>query len=386
MTPLRRALLVFATIALPLASVSQSTNETRIDVEFEYRLEVQDSTIVGSTTDLLGSIDGLILSKLQEKLPDTDSQGTLLVEFINIQSQIYSACFTSSDECSIVRSNLQVAFQRGEEVHAVEFVTLDFVQSYLAEISSSSKGYFASYTYPSMVASLAKFQMSSVTGSIPDLEISILEDSFMEVFGAIIYAMEGDTEVRDAKFLYQSLQNGPDDIPVATTSISAEFRVSGFCRDCTSLEFEKVVVEVVKENTPVFMKKLKTNSNAQASTYFDRITNITVSVPLLPDPLGPVKDPSIFDSKAPMVKNRQPWFLWFGITMAVLILSCGCYLVVHESIAYEKDDYSTGNSNEDDEDEDEAEGDVEAVYSEEGQGFHNVTVRKTGDDEWELTH
>ena len=363
-------MLVMAMIlAVPSSSSAQNTTEaTTISVKFEYQLEVPDSRTDGNTTDILYDIDELILGELQDMLPDADSNGTNLVEFVSIQSQIYNTCFTASDQCIVVRSNLNVAFQGAKSGHAVEVVTLELLQNLLEGISTIDKGVIASYSYPSVVSSLATFEMSPVTGSMPDLATHVLEISFLEVFGAVVFAIEGDTEARDAKFLYQELLR--DD----KTSITAHLRVSGFCRECTSFDFEQVVGQVVKENIPTFMAKLKSNANSLGSAYFDGVRDIAFSLPQQSESVGPVTDPTIFDEKAPIVENRQPWFLWFGITMALLIVGGGCYFVVKDSIAEEKDEYSTGDSSE--EGDCGSEEDLEAVSSEDGRNFHQITVRR----------
>ena len=367
---LLKALFLMATMmGVPSCTSAQNTTGTlTISVKFEYRLDVPDSRVVGNNTEVVSAIDELILGQLQEMLPDTDSTGTRLFEFVSIQSQIYNSCFTTSDECSVIRSNLVIDFQAAKPEHAVEVVTLEFVQNFFEGISTTDTGVTASYSYPSVVSTIAKFQMSPVPGSMPDLETQILEVSFMEVFGTIVFSLEGDTEVRDTKFLYQDL------FFTNKSSITADLRVSGFCRECTSVEFEKVVGDVAKENIPAFMAKLKANANLLGSTYFDAVRDIVFSLPYPPESLGPVTDPSIFDEKTPIIESRQPWYLWFGIAMAILILCAGCYFVVKDSIAEEKDEYSTGGSSEDGDD-CESE-DSEAVYSEECRNFHQITVRR----------
>jgi hypothetical protein len=368
-----RAVILVAAIALPPSSAQYNNT---VEVEFEYQLEVQDTTTSGTTADVLDYIDENMMGDLRGKLPGVNAEGIPRVEFVGIQSEIYSVCFTDSDECSLVRSSIKVVVQEKKSEQAAEYVTLELVQSYLDQISSSNKGLTTTYGYPSIVSSLAEFQMSYVDGRMTDREIKILEKRFMEVFGAIVLAIEGDTEIRDVKFLYQALLADSVNTPSGTSSMTADLRIAGYCRDCTSLDFQTIVVEVIEENTPAFMNKLRTDSN---STYFSGVTNITCSVPQLPDPLGPVSDASIFDKKVPVVNNKQPWFLTFGIVMAILIVCGGCYFVVQDSIAYEKDHYSTGDDSCDDDDDDAFDEEVEGVYSEEGKNYHEVTVSKKGE-------
>jgi hypothetical protein len=308
-----------------------------INVEFEYQLEVQDSQIAGSTTDALGTIDGGILEALQNNFPEKNGSGFYLVKFNGIESEIFSACFTANDECSLVRSKIEVMYQAGKPEHAVEFVTLQQVQDYLASISMVNNNIIASYGYPSMVSSLAQLQMNTVQGRMNDTEIKVVEDTFTEVFGAIMFAMEGDTEIVEGRFLFQDLLGSSEQ------TLSTDLRISGYCRDCTMAQFEQTVEGVINGNIPAFQNRLMVNSNALGSTYFNGVSTIEFSVPELPEELPAIGDSSIFDETAPTVENKQPWFVWFGLTMGILVIFCGCYMIVKDNVEYEKEELSTSD-------------------------------------------
>lgn len=337
---------------------AQSSNRTKINVVYEYQLEVEDTLRAGSTQDVLTLIDGGIVGYLQGNLPEQSSSGPL-VKFNQSSSEIFSACFTDNDECSLVRSSIEVSIQGEKPELAVEFVTLQLVQKYLEKVTTDDNHFIATYKYPTMVSSLAEFKMYAVADTMTDTEIAVVQKTFNEVFGAIVFAMEGDTEIVDAKFLYQDLLDVVDAVTGSATILYTQLRISGYCRNCVSDDFEAVIVDVINSNLPAFQNKLKVNANAVGSAYFDGVSSIAYSVPVLPDPLPPVKDASIFDETPPEADNKQPWFLWFGLSMAILVLCAGCYMVYNDNRVYEKDAISTSDSSQPQDSEFVSEGDVE---------------------------
>lgn len=372
---MRLSKLLISLMGVGLCSAQQRPT---VNVEFEYQLEIQNSERAGSTADALNIIDGAILERLQRSLPDRvngSQNGALLVNFNTIQSEIFSACFTDNDECSLVRSKIEVVYQEGKLEHSVEAVTLQLVEDYLASISMGNNDIIASFAYPTMVSSLAQFRMTTVLGRMTDTEIKVLEDTFTEVFGAIVFAMEGDTDVIDVKFLYQDLLGSLDQ------TLSADLRISGYCRECSMAQFEQIVGDVITQNIPAFQNKLTRNSNALGSSYFDGVSTTQFSVPELPETLPPIGDTSIYDQSAPTVDNKQPWFLWFGISMAILVICCGCYMIVKDNIEYEKEELSTSDESEAYESEFMSGDEEEGAYEEEGTELDFETVAQTEADE-----
>lgn len=344
---LSRTLLLLGCTALTLVQrVGAQQQGTNTTVGFEYRLEIEDVQKAGSTQDALTILDGEILGKLQSRLPELNAEGVHLVKFEAIESEIFNSCFTDSDECSYVRSTISVVYQDARPEYAVRAVTLQLVQEYLTSVSSTYNLVLVTYTYPTMVHTLTEFEMHPVPSKLTSTEISIIESTFTEVFGAIVLAIEGDTEVVEAKFLYQDLDDNlfSNTTALNASTVTADLRVAGYCRDCTSEQFETMVVGVIDENLPAFLQMLKVNSNTSGSTYFDDVSTLVFSIPELPPQLPPVEDSSIFDESPPAVETEQPWFLWFGLAMAILIICGGCYIVIQDTVEYEKDEYSTGGS------------------------------------------
>ena len=74
--------------------------------------------------------------------------------------------------------------------------------------------------------------------------------------------------------------------------------------------------------------------------------DITFAVPELPSKLPPIKDNTIFDSKPPVVvKETAPWFVFFGIGLALCVIVSGCYCIYKDRTDYEKDGaFSTSSS------------------------------------------
>ncbi|KAL3928140.1 MAG: hypothetical protein SGARI_005127, partial [Bacillariaceae sp.] len=254
---------------------------TTVTVQFEYQLEVNDnqvnfgstsavSTNAGgqgtSTQQVLDMIDSNFMGTLQMMLPEdgmTAGSATVPnVEFTDAESEIYSACFTNSDHCSLVRTTLNVTYQGTKPEDSVETVTYGLVQDYLESITNNSNGkIIATYLYPFLVTSLAQFQLEAVKRRMNVKEISILEESFLQVIGATVAAIEGDTEITDIKFIYQDLLPSNDNNSTASDQFisSADFKVHGICRECSHSEFGGVVNAVIGANLEAYQNKLKVN-------------------------------------------------------------------------------------------------------------------------------
>jgi hypothetical protein len=366
-------------------------NRTEVVVNFEFQLEVFEQAITGSTSDVLVLIDDDILPNLQATLPNGGTSGPdeePNVKFETIESEIFSACFTNSDECSLISSNVLVSYEGVKPDHSVELVTLDLVQDFLKQYSVKSSNILITYMYPSIVSTLTQFSIGPVSGPMGDTEVMVLETTFEEVFGAIVFAIEGDTEVMDAQFLYQDifdienrrLQTNESDIEDQFNEtertyteigygLQADLLVKGKCRDCTSPQFGNVVNGVIEKNLVSYQNKLRLNGQAASSDYFDNITSVAFAAPELPDMLPPIEDDTIFDSEPPKTDTEQPWFLFFGISIGVCVVLIGAYCVCKETNEMEKDeDFSTSSSNcddDDDDDDDEDEEEEEEEYAEE---------------------
>lgn len=337
------------------------SQRTNVSVSFEYQLEVSDSKQLGSTRDQLDLIDSAMLGVLQTELPLRENSGRPKVQFESIESEIFSACFTENDECSLVRSTISISYVGDKPKHSVEFVTLRMVQDYFNATSIANNNIYTTYTFPTLVSSLAQFRMWTVTERMNDDEIKVMEETFEEVFGAIVFAIEGDTEVVDSTFLYQDLLKNNASFEGEGLVLSTDLLVAGNCRDCTDAQYEEVIVKVINDNIPAFRNKLRINANAIGSDYFNTVEGILFNVPELPTDLPPIEDMSIYDKQAPDVRNPQPWFLWFGVSVATLILCFGACLIATDSGLLDiddflKDEFSTSQSDSEMSEEDDTEG------------------------------
>ena len=139
-------------LASTAGGVLGEPTRTSVTVGFEYQLEVNSVARVGTTEDVLGNIDSEILGALQKALPNGGSQEGELpnVKFDKIDSEIFSACFTKSEQCSLVRSTISIHYEAEKPANSVEFVTLGLVQSYLKDYSRSNALVSISYAYPAI--------------------------------------------------------------------------------------------------------------------------------------------------------------------------------------------------------------------------------------------
>lgn len=353
--------------------VNSVTGRTEIEVEYEYQLEVISIETTGTTEDVLQKIDSDILSSLQQTLPNgysADPYDLPNVKFESVSSEIYSACFTTSEQCSLIRSNILVSYEGEKPDHSVEKVTLNLVQEYLASFENEASDTNITYEYPSSVESLAQFRMGPVSGRMSSVETNLLENTFLEVFGAIVAAIEGDTIVQDVQFLYQDLF--PYDAKGAEIfMLATDVRVTGYCRDCSSQEFGDMVDRVITQNLAAYKTKLMLNGDNAFSDFFSEVTQLTYKVPELPSNLPPIEDESIFDGKPPKVKREVPWFLFLGIALGLCVILFGSFAIYSDKIEFlDKEDFSTSDSEGYGNEEDEEVGNVEeegTEYAEESQ-------------------
>jgi hypothetical protein len=398
MTTRNYFLLVVLTIFLASSSsvVNAQSSRNSVTVTYEYQLEVNNGTdgdgfqdvVTSSTQDTLSFMDRTILSSLQNMLPNNgmtaSSPGNLPnVQFFDIQSEIFSACFTSSDQCSLVRSSILVTYEGDKPKHAVERVSYRLIREYLEEFNNEQV--LITYMYPMIVSNLAQFQLSSVdTTTMGDVEIDVMEKSFIEVFGATVAAMEGDTEITDVRFIFQDikLNDGGDDRLLLrrqlspTNTLSADLYTHGYCRLCTENEYASIVNSEINSNLGAFVSKLKSNGEAKGSNYFDNVTDIAFDVPELPPGLPAIDDASLYDSAPPQTSSILPWFFFFGITVAILVVVCGIYVICKDlrDLDDEKDELSTSSES----DSGYSGGDDQETQS--GMGVEEYDVRETNID------
>jgi hypothetical protein len=245
-----------------------------------------------------------------------------------------------------------------------------------------------------------------------DVEISVMESTFLEVFGAIVEAMEGDTIIQDAQFLYQDLfeleerrrtqaantttansnisstaidsnqaantttnsnvttstpASNETDMEPKQAMLEADIQITGYCRECTSQQFGEAVNGVITQNLIAFQNKLKVNGASASSDYFGDVTELTYKITELPSKQPPIEDESIFDFVPPKVDRAAPWFLFLGIGIGMCVMVVGGFVVYAEKTEFEKEECSTGGS--DDEEEENAEESVVGGGEEEGTNY-----------------
>jgi hypothetical protein len=344
-------------------SNAQSTTSDVVVAQFEYQLEVEES----STQKELAKIDSNILGSLQTMLPNAGmtASSKLIpnVEFVDVQSIIYSQCFTESEQCSLVRSNILIHYEGEKPEYSVERVAYRLIQQYLEEYTAKSNGTVVmTYLYPFLVSDVAQFQLAPVYGAMSNDEIQVMEETFLEVIGATVMAMEGDTEIQDVNFIYQDLLTMEPDIPL---TLSAFYKIYGVCRQCSHDEFSGLVNTVVSANLEAYENKLQKNGAAANTTYFDRVDNVTYTVPKLPKDLSPIDDDSIYDEEPPQTTSTLPWFLALALCMASCIILSGIYVICKDLRDLEdekaEEEFSTASESEMGYSENESDGEISST-------------------------
>ena len=332
-----------------------SSSRTAITVDYEYQLETFDQSSTGSTIDILEEMDHIVLSVMQQLLHSNKlaDDGKPAVSFDTVFSEIYSACFTNSDDCGLVRTSIEVSYTESRPEHAVKMVTLDLAQDFLRQYTNTNADVTATYDYPNIHSTLTQFTMTPIPKSMGETEITVLQDTVEEVFGAIVFAIEGDTEVFDAQFVYQDLY-GPDGKKVPEDqldtydelTLQVDLKLLGLCRVCTPDTFSSMVNTVIEQNLLAYRKKLSENGSESSTTYFNGIESLTFQVPEDPSSLDSIEDESIYDSEAPSYGKSYDWYLWAGIAAFVVIISIGCFCIVRENREFEKEDHMSTDSSE----------------------------------------
>jgi hypothetical protein len=349
----------FATCNFVLGQDSRA----RVTVTYEYQLEVFRSTdaslAVLSANDVLDRIDLALVDGLQEMLPNdglTINSQTMNVEFDEVSSEIYSACFTSSDECSLVRSQLDIAVEGEKPKNSVERVATRLIRDYLKNYSKMNPGVNITCVYPFWVESLVEFRLGPVDSIMTETEIEVMEETIFEVFGAVIFAMESDTEMMDTEFIYQKKLQKPISKSVIRSSsdqssppmaLKVNFDTVGICRECSKVEFASVVEGVINANLGPFHNKLQVNGAFANSTYFENVETILFDFPSLPEGLPPIDDDAIYDFQPPQTSQAYPWYFYFGFSMSICILLSGLFVIYKDrsdlSMEKDEDEFSTAS-------------------------------------------
>ena len=313
---------------------AQSPNRTRLEVEFEYKLEVNstegqsDIDSVSKQLQLwLYNIDQEIVPHLQEQISyEEQTRKMPNVKVFRVHSEIFNECYTESDGCRWVRSTFFMSYAKPKPQYSVERTTLNIAKDFLENFSNDIAHVHAAYTYPMLVSGTGRFEMNPVARTMNDNEIGIFEGCFDEVFASVVYAFDGDTEVTDSQFIYQDL------IEDKNTTILVDIQYFGRCRHCDNEKFVSVVEGVVQDSMmrEAFRDQLAYHGANQSSTYFDELKTITYSVREMPDDTPEISDKTIYDSSAPSSSSGLPWFLYVGIVFVVLIIILGVVLIYRD--------------------------------------------------------
>lgn len=351
-----------ATIDTNLSGLNGTEIDSAIAVQFEYRLEVNHDTVFAMTSKedarsstitieqvLRSEIAGPLLESLQSMLPHggvtAHNNGMMPnVRFVSSSSNIFSACFTDSDACALVRTTLQVEHDGPKPPFAIERATYKLVKEYFDNVTKNGQSrIIVTYLYPFWVSSAAQFRLSPMGSSLLTTDaVEIMEASFLEVVGATVAAIEGDSEIKDIRLIYQDLMFD-DENPNATihnNTLSADFVVQGICRECSDKEFAGVVNDIIPSNLGAFRNRLQQNGAFTNITYFSTVERIDFDVPKPPLDLPSIQYESLYDTKVPSKGSNLPIFFFLGIFFAVGIILTGFFFIWKDvqDYEYEKDD------------------------------------------------
>lgn len=342
---------------------------TSFTVEYIYRLEMNASGTdsSGDIGSVLEDIDALIVSCLQDSIPNAP-----------VASEVTGPCFTDSDSCRWIKSMIDVSHMEGIPVNTIERATINLVQKSLKTYSETNEHAAATYIYPIVVSGWGRFEIKPVSStSITDTEIQVLEKTFLDVFGAIVSALDGNTEVYETQFydivgneISNQTASGNERTRTINT-LSTDVQFYGKCWNCSNHAFVILVNDVIGSALDPFQIKLTANARVANSTYFERINSVSYSEIELPDGFPPVDDFSILDSRPPQTSQTPPWYLYFAGILAVVLIGVGVYLAWHRRRSLEKEVVSTDESDNDSGNGDEGYGRDDDVYA---NAVHDVTT------------
>jgi hypothetical protein len=303
--------------ALVASETTTNTPRTEISIQFEHMLEVEGNHKTGSAHLVVAQIDSSILVEFQKNLPAEESSkdgGLPSIFFTEVESDIFGECSFSatSGECSLVRTTVLVSYQEEKSERSIEFVTLGLAQDFLADFSAGFSNVRSKYMFPRMEQSVAQFTILGVDQDLNSEDIETLESTILEVFGDTLFSVGGDTDILDAKYIYQEQKDN---------KLETHMMLTGICQTCTTESFGAIVDVVVASTLDTFRLNLKENANAIGSTTFDSAASVLYSTPEEPQFLDSLdEDTFIIDESTEITKH--PWFFWYGIC-AFLILGAG---------------------------------------------------------------
>jgi Fe-S cluster biogenesis protein NfuA len=327
-----------------LVASFEEGNLRSISIQFEYKLEVADIMLSGSTQKVVDKIDATILNELRASLPNEVSIGAddyPDIHFDSIESSIYTECFSKSDECALITSTINVSYKGDLSDNSIEFIILRLAQSFFIDFGQNNFNVASTYMFPEMVKTAFKFDLHDIEKEMGSKEIEIFEDALLQVFGSILFQVEGDTDIVDVQFLYQEQK---------ANELDTFILFIGVCRRCTSNIFGETIKVIIESTLHHFIDELKSSTNAIGSTMFDSLEYINFSDPKQPDVLPPLDPEDIFVRSDHFERSRaELWFLWLGIFVIIVVLGASLCVIMkdrNESEIYsdntndESDDFS----------------------------------------------
>lgn len=342
---------------------------TFMTVEYDYKLETNTSSVAefadqqqpetnniffsDPLEDILLDIDSDIIATIQERIPNGDiPEGKTMpdVHFDTVTSRFINLCFTRSDSCKWVKSRIKLSFVGDRPKSAMERVTLDLVQGYLKDINDSNPSVNAEFVYPMIHSPTVQFEFSPVDGPMNDGDIEDLEEGFYNVYHAVVDAMDGDTEITEAFFVYQAYTE-------AEKKLLVNIKYYGKCRYCTEDELADAVNAEIGPNQGTLLWHLQKD---MLNEYFQQVELLSFEGrPELPADLPPV-DQSIIDAEAPKAKKSIAWLLYTGAFVAMIVLAGGIFVICRDQRQLRKAEADTGGESSS---EDEQGNDVEGASS-----------------------
>jgi len=287
--------------------------------------------------DAMFHIDTFLIPTLQDRLPNGDiPEGKTMpdVKFNSVNSRFINMCFTKSDACKWVKSRIKLSFVGDRPKAAMERVTLNLVQEYMQDINESNLPINAVFVYPMIHSSTIQLEFSPVEGPMSVSDITDLQSSFFTVYNAIVAALDGDTDVSEAFFVYQDvlpLQDQPGD------KLLVNIKYFGKCRYCSEPELAETINESMESNDETLLWNLQKESN---STYFQRVTDVSFSVPDLIGGLDAT--PSSLNTEFNTASKKIPWMLYAGALIGCLVLITGVVVITKDQKELLKEEASTG--------------------------------------------
>jgi hypothetical protein len=333
---------------------------TTFNIEYVYQLEVNGSS-PDSPDDVASALEDInerMVVSLQESISNTSTstEDARLpnVQYNSIASEFTSHCFTESDTCRWIKSAIDLSHMKGISVNTIERVTINLVQNFLKAYSQINEQAVATYIYPMIVSGWGRFQIEPVSSTnISDMEIQVLEKTFLDVFGDVIAAFDGDTTAYESQFYenaYKTLSNQSAFGNVATeisNVLSTDVQFYGKCRNCSDEAFTLLVSNIIESTLDPFQKALMINGRVANSTYFNSVHTISYGEIMLPDFLPPIDDFSAFHSQSQQKSYATSWYLWVTAFLALVIIGVGLCLIRREYrrwVMFEKEDPSTCES------------------------------------------